>query len=238
MRSAEMTVQPPTLERPAEAEGPTSPEVLFKEARRRRRRRYGLGAVGVAAAAGLVAALMAVFTSPPRPAVPRPSSVSKSPAAITTCTTRQLRLGLTYHGAAAEAEVFQVLATNVSGSTCEISGVPSIALLSQGSTPLSTHMVPLTSVAAREWSGKLRLAPSSRASFTVNLNEGGALPQPLPSCPVVTGMTIRFGPIHGTRATALQFPSLPPDVPPLRSYSTNQGYTCNQVYLSGVQPSG
>lgn len=234
-----MSARPPTLERPAEAEGPDSTEVLFREARRRRRRRYGLGAAGAAAAAaGLVAALMAVFASPPHPVAPPPSSASKAPAATTTCTTQQLRLGLSYHGAAAQAQVFQVLATNVSSSACEISGVPSIALLSQGSTPLSTHIVPLTKVAAREWSGRLRLTPSGRASFTVSLNGGGALPQPLPTCPVVTGMSIRFGPIHGPRATGLQFPSLPPDVPLLRSYSTNQGYTCNQVYLSGVQPSG
>lgn len=233
-----MTPRLPTLERPTEAEGPTSPEVLFREARRRRRRRYGLGAVAVAAALGLAAALLAAFTSPPRPVAPRPSRVSTVPAAVTACTTQQLRLSLSYGGAAAGSQVFQVLVTNVSGSTCDISGVPSIALLSQGSTPLSTHMVPLTKVEAREWSGKLRLTPSSRASFTVNLNEGGALPQPLPSCPVVTEMTLRFGPIHGTRAVTLQFPSLPPEVPPLRSYSTHQGYTCNQVYVTGVQPSG
>jgi len=48
-----MTVRPPTLERPAEAEGPTSPEVLFKEARQRRRRRWIRAlAVLVVAAAG------------------------------------------------------------------------------------------------------------------------------------------------------------------------------------------
>ena len=46
-----MTVRPPLLERPTEAEGPTSPEVLFKEARRRRRRRW---AVGVALMVGVV----------------------------------------------------------------------------------------------------------------------------------------------------------------------------------------
>ena len=48
-----MTVRPPTLERPTEAEGPTSPEVLFREARRRRRRRWVRGlAVLVVATVG------------------------------------------------------------------------------------------------------------------------------------------------------------------------------------------
>lgn len=233
-----MTLHSPTPERPADGEEPPLPDDLFKGARPRRRRRYGLVAVAAATAAGLVAALLAVFISPPRTRASRPPNVSTAPAPVTACTTRQLRLGLTYHGAAAGSQVFQVLATNVSGTTCEIGGVPSIALLGRGSTPLSTHMVPLTKTAAREWSGRLRLTPSSRASFTVNLYEGGALPHPLPSCPVVTGMTIRFGTVHAPRAPTLQFPSPPPEVLPLRSYSTNQGYTCNQVYLTGVQRSG
>ena len=48
-----MTMRPPTLERPTQAEGPTSPEVLFKEARERRRRRWARAlAVLVVAAAG------------------------------------------------------------------------------------------------------------------------------------------------------------------------------------------
>ena len=48
-----MTVRPPLLESPTEAEGPTSPEVLFKEARERRRRRWIRAlAVLVVAAAG------------------------------------------------------------------------------------------------------------------------------------------------------------------------------------------
>ena len=48
-----MTVRPPLLESPTEAEGPTSPEVLFKEAHERRRRRWIRAlAVLVVAAAG------------------------------------------------------------------------------------------------------------------------------------------------------------------------------------------
>lgn len=46
-----MTVRHPILERPTEAEGPTSPEVLFKEARRRRRRRWAVFVAGLAVAA-------------------------------------------------------------------------------------------------------------------------------------------------------------------------------------------
>ncbi len=64
-----MTVRPPTLERPV-AEGPPSPEVLFKEARRRRRRRYGLGTLASAAALGLVVALLGASSSPPPPRPP------------------------------------------------------------------------------------------------------------------------------------------------------------------------
>ena len=40
-----MTACTPALARPAEAEGPESPEVLFREARQRRRRRWALGPV-------------------------------------------------------------------------------------------------------------------------------------------------------------------------------------------------
>lgn len=43
-----MTLRPPTLDRPSEAEGPSTPEVLFKEARRRRTRRWVLGSAVVA----------------------------------------------------------------------------------------------------------------------------------------------------------------------------------------------
>lgn len=59
-----MTTRLTTAERPVEAEGPVSPEVLFKEARRRRRRRYTLGVLGVVGAAGLVLGLIG-FSSPP-----------------------------------------------------------------------------------------------------------------------------------------------------------------------------
>lgn len=65
-----MTLRPPTLERPIAADGPTSPEALFKEARRRRRRRSALGALAVAAACGLAAGLVIGFTPPPSPPQP------------------------------------------------------------------------------------------------------------------------------------------------------------------------
>lgn len=69
-----MTVRPPTLERTV-AKGARCPEMLFKEARRRRRRRYGLGAVGVAAAFGLVVGLLGPSSSPP----PRPPAQRSTP---------------------------------------------------------------------------------------------------------------------------------------------------------------
>jgi len=43
-----MTLPSPTLKLVTEAEGPPSPEVLFKEARRRRRRRWALVVAGLA----------------------------------------------------------------------------------------------------------------------------------------------------------------------------------------------
>lgn len=73
-----MATVPPTLQRPPAAEGPPTLEDLFKEARRRRRRRHGLGALGIAAAAGLAAGLVTSLASspPPRPPVPRSTTVS------------------------------------------------------------------------------------------------------------------------------------------------------------------
>lgn len=53
-----MTLRPPTLERPSHAETPASPEVLFREARRRRHRRY---AVTVAIVASAVVAALAGY---------------------------------------------------------------------------------------------------------------------------------------------------------------------------------
>ncbi len=78
-----MTVRPPTLERLAEAEGPTSPEVLFREARRRRRRRWVLGSA-VAVVTAAIAISFGVGTNGPgrrshpssTPTTPAPSGVA------------------------------------------------------------------------------------------------------------------------------------------------------------------
>jgi hypothetical protein len=81
-------VRPPTLERPTEAEGPTSPEVLFREARRRRHRRWIVGSVAIAAVVGGAAAAYGTFGTGTRRPSP-PSSAGRQPkqrAAVATRT--------------------------------------------------------------------------------------------------------------------------------------------------------
>ena len=61
-----MTLRPPTLERPAEAEGHDPPEVLFREARRRRRRRWAIGVATVVVASVAAIAFWATGASTPK----------------------------------------------------------------------------------------------------------------------------------------------------------------------------
>lgn len=63
-----MTLVRPPSERRRPAQTAPSPEVLFKEARRRRHRRWGIGALAAAAVAGLAAMLLPAGAPPP----PRP----------------------------------------------------------------------------------------------------------------------------------------------------------------------
>ncbi|MDA8285828.1 MAG: DUF4232 domain-containing protein [Actinomycetota bacterium] len=145
-----------------------------------------------------------------------------------------LHLGVTWAGAPAQAESYRVVMTNVSNHACKVEGAPSVSLLGQGSASLATH-VGMTPSQAASWAKGLRIAPSAPSSFTVTLNQGGADPQPLPTCPVVTGISVSFSSIGGGTPATLAFPPLPVDTPPLRAYSTHPGYACNQVYMSGVK---
>jgi hypothetical protein len=60
-----MTLRSPNLERLTEAEGPSSPEVLFKEARRRRRRRWTLVLAGLAISAVVAGVVYGVSGNSP-----------------------------------------------------------------------------------------------------------------------------------------------------------------------------
>lgn len=73
-----MVTVPPMLEPPPTAEGSPTPEVLFKEARRRRRRRYGMGGLAITAAAGLAAGLVTSFATSPPPRLPVDRSTTMS----------------------------------------------------------------------------------------------------------------------------------------------------------------
>lgn len=91
-----MTVRPPVLESASQAEGPASPEVLFKEARRRRRRRWYAGAAVVLVIAAVGAVVGADVSIPgrrePQHSTSTQSSASRAAAAsVPWCTASQLR---------------------------------------------------------------------------------------------------------------------------------------------------
>ncbi len=108
---------------------------------------------------------------------------------------------------------YRVVMTNVSNHACKVGGAPSVSLLGQGSATLATHVV-MTPSQAVSWGKGLKIAPSAPASFTVTLNQGGADPQPLPTCPVVTGISVSFSFTGDETAATLAFPPLPVDTPP------------------------
>ena len=127
-----MTVRPPLLERPTEVEGPTSPEVLFKEARRRRRRRWAIGTCAVLLAAGLGAAVGLGASAPgrPRPGPPPTGEVTYSSKrgalpAVPACNADQLEAQYKFVGVGMGNVLTSVVLTNT-GPTCRMSGYPTL----------------------------------------------------------------------------------------------------------------
>ena len=147
---------------------------------------------------------------------------------------QDLQLGVAWAGAAAQAESYRVVMTNVSARACAVAAVPAVVLLGQGSASLATHVV-TTPAQAASWAKGLSIGPSAPASFTVMLNQGGATPQPLPTCPVITGISVWFRSTGGRTPVTLGFPPRPVDVPPLHAYSDVSQYACSTVHVSGVQ---
>ena len=127
-----MTVRPPLLERPTEAQGPTSLEVLFKEARRRRRRRWAIGTSAVLLAAGVGAAVGLGGSAPgrPRPAPPTTSEVTYSPKRVAlppapACSADQLSAQYKFVGVGMDNVLTSVVFTNA-GPRCRLSGYPTL----------------------------------------------------------------------------------------------------------------
>jgi hypothetical protein len=127
-----VTVRPPTLERPTKAEEPTSPEVLFKEARRRRRRRWAIGVAVVVVAAGVGAAVGLGGSAPgrPRPGPPPTGEVTYSSKRVALppvpgCSADQLSAQYKFVGVGMGNVLTSVVLTNT-GPTCWMSGYPTL----------------------------------------------------------------------------------------------------------------
>lgn len=139
-----MTVRPPTLERPLAAEGPPSPEVLFKEARRRRRRRYAVGALAVALAGSLVVAFAPLSTSP-APHEPPAHGSTSPPRLLALPVCRSAQLGLNGVQAPGGMSTFGeiLIYVNETSKACELSGYPSITAVTArtGATLTAKHEI-------------------------------------------------------------------------------------------------
>ncbi len=125
-----MTVQPPTLERPVAAEGQPSPEVLFREARKRRRRRWAAtGAVVlVIAVAGAVISADVLVPGSRGPNHSKSTQSSASRGAVASahwCMANQLRAQAGNFVPHMGGTTHQVLLFDT-GGPCRLSGNPTL----------------------------------------------------------------------------------------------------------------
>jgi hypothetical protein len=123
-----MTLRPPTLEHPLAAEGPASPEVLFREARRRRRRRWTVAAL-CATTLGVVAGVgISISTSTPGPrrTTSQEGGRQRAAAGPPLCRAAQLEVtGTPATGAAIYGG--EILVYKSTGSrACRLSGYPNV----------------------------------------------------------------------------------------------------------------
>lgn len=137
-----MTARPPTLDRPAEAEGPEPPEVLIREARRRRRRRWILG---VASLAVLVATGIGVGVGVAGPGQQlHPATTrhgARAAASVPVCRADQLSVRFVRAGVGTGNALVELGFVNHSTHRCRMTGYPGVQMLtaSGGNLPTSVR---------------------------------------------------------------------------------------------------
>lgn len=137
-----MTARPPTLERPAEAEGPEPPEVLFREARRRRRRRWILGVTVLVVVVTTGVVVGVGVGGPGRQSHPATTRQREAAAAsVPVCRADQLSVRFVRAGVTTGNALVEFGFMNQSTHRCRMKGYPNVEMLtaSGGNLPTSVR---------------------------------------------------------------------------------------------------
>ena len=148
--------------------------------------------------ASLTAALTLAACGVRTPTAARNTAAATSRSTTThrvpSCSSAQLHLRFMSEGVATGTRIIGVTVVNGGSDSCNTVGYPQRVTLLGYHGPLSTivqhHISTAPTPSARPTDITLR--PGGKASFILTMGDGNALPLPLPSCPVITGLSVRL----------------------------------------------
>ncbi len=147
--------------------------------------------------ASLTATLTLAACDSRPPTAARSTAPATGPSTTThrapSCSSAQLRLRFIDEDVATGTRIIGVTVINGGSDSCNVAGFPQSVTLIGSHGPLSTtvqHMTtaPTPSVKPTD----ITLRPGGRASFLLTMGDGSILPLPHPSCPMITGLSVRL----------------------------------------------